>query len=162
MPAARPRVVGFVGVRQHAVRQRRLHRSAQDRVANDRRHFFPAVGSRERGRGAARSQLGSRDHRGERVEHVPLRLFEHAFGQRTIARLTHVGAEPRHDVADRVLDGCGPCWWCNRFTLRNGPLHNRLGYARTDSRGDGQAGSLQNLAARQREIMCHVGHSSIN
>jgi len=142
MPTSRPGVVGFVGVGKRSVDQRGLEWPAHNGVGNDGGDLLAAVGAGEQGRGAARWQLRSRHHGGDRVEDVPLRLLERLRRQRPIARLTHVRAEPGHDVANRLI-GSGRRF--ERRLLRGGGIHRCR-----QSRGrHNQAGALQNVAARQ-------------
>ena len=96
------RIVGLVGVRQHPVGERRLDRAAQHVRARDRRHRRAAIAAREADRGAARSELRTGDHGGERVEHVVLGLLDHVGGQRPISRFGHIGAERSHHRPDRL------------------------------------------------------------
>ena len=105
MPSTRPRIVCLVGVGQHAVGQRRLNGTTERGVADDGGECVAGVGSGEGDGRPARWQLGARDHRGDGVEDVPLRLLEHLVRQRAVSRLAHVGGEPRRDVADRMTAG---------------------------------------------------------
>ncbi len=57
-------VVGFVGMRQHAVAQRRLDRSAHDIRSDHRRDLLALVEAREIDRELAGRQLRAGDHGG--------------------------------------------------------------------------------------------------
>ena len=98
------RVVGLVGVREHAVDERGLHRAGQQRRADDGRDRTSRFGAGKCQCGAARRELGSGHHRGHGVEQVVHRLLEHLGGQRAIAGRSHVGAERGHHRAGPVCD----------------------------------------------------------
>ena len=66
----RVRIVGLIGVTEHAVRKRRVHRGGDEARADHRRLGRAALGLDVRDRFLARQELRARDHRGDRVEHV--------------------------------------------------------------------------------------------
>ena len=138
-------------MRQHAVGQRCLEWTAEDRIPDDRRHFLAAVGACEGDCRPARGQLGARDHRGDGVEHVPFRLLENVAGQHPIARMTHVLAEPGHDVADWKLAGDRPDWLrCSPLRLRG--LHD---LCRKCGGRDDQPRAPQHAApGKERAVLC--------
>jgi hypothetical protein len=124
-------IVGLVGMRQHAVSERRLDRTREQVAADDGGHaratlaseasgqrgYFmsaraghsPGLGSSARAavaldesdRGLAGQKRHARDHGGDGVEYVVLALLDHVVGQRALACFTHIGAECRHDRAYR-------------------------------------------------------------
>ena len=95
------RVVGLVGMRQHAVGERGFNRSANDGAAGDRRDLLAAVHAGEVDGEFSRRQLGSGDRCGQRVENHVLGLLDHRVGQRTPRRFGHVGRERGHQRTDR-------------------------------------------------------------
>ena len=95
----RVRIVGFVGLREHAIGERGFDRPAEDIRADHRGDFFAAVRPRELNGGATGGKIGTGDHGGERIEEVILHLLDNFFRERTRASLAHVGAEPKHGRA---------------------------------------------------------------
>src|SRR5690348_739099 len=91
------RIVGFVGVGQHAVGQRRLNRAAEQVRANYCRSLLASVGTGELHRHAARGQVDARDHGCEGVEYMMFGLLERFLWKRAAAGLAHVIAELRYD-----------------------------------------------------------------
>jgi hypothetical protein len=96
------RVVGLVGVRQHAVGERRLDRTAQHIGAHHGRDALAAIAAREPYGGTAGEELRARHHRGEGVEHVVLHFLRHVVRQRPLARVAHIAAEGGHHQPDRL------------------------------------------------------------
>ena len=93
----RMRIVGLVGVAEHAVRERRIDRACHDAAADDRGLFRPAQGLRERDRLFSRRQARAGQHRGERVEQVMLGFLEDRGRERPAQGASDIGAQGQHD-----------------------------------------------------------------
>ena len=98
------RVVGLVGVREHAVGERGVGR--RSRAASSPRSSRPTrpPACARANASAARpgGELGAGDHRGESVEHVLLGFRGDVGRQRTRERRGHVAAQRVHRGADRL------------------------------------------------------------
>src|SRR5262249_56106346 len=70
-------VVGLVGVRQHAVGERGLDRTAQHVGAHDGRDALAAIAAGELNGGAAGGELRARNHGGEGVGRVGFGFLRH-------------------------------------------------------------------------------------
>ncbi len=94
-------VVGFVGMGQEPVAHRGFDRPAQDVRGNDGRDLLAAIGTGEFVRELAGRKLRAGDHGAQRVQDHLLRLLDD--GRRKVMRcgIRHIGAERRHNRADR-------------------------------------------------------------
>ena len=99
------RVVGLVGVRKHAVGERRLDRAAQHVAARHGGDALAAIAAGEFYGGAAGGELRARNHGRERVERVVFGLLRYVVRQRALARGAHVAAQRRHHRPDRRCAG---------------------------------------------------------
>jgi len=93
----RVRIIGFVGVPEHAVGQRGSGRGGDDAAAGDDGLF---VATQRFGIGdcfATRQQARAGDHRGQRVEHMVFGFFQHCPGQRFARCPRDIGADFLHD-----------------------------------------------------------------
>ena len=104
----RVRVVGLVGVRQHAVGERGLDRPAQHVGADHGGEALTAVAAGEFYGGAAGGEMRAGNHGREGVEHVVLGFLRHLVRQRALARSVHVAAQRRHHRPDRLRAGGKP------------------------------------------------------
>ena len=102
----RMRVIGLVGVGEHAVRQRGIGGSGDDRAAD---HAGLADATERlyiRDRLLSRRKARSGDHRRNRVEQVMLGLLRHRRRQRLAQRRRDVSAQlPHHrrDLCERIF-----------------------------------------------------------
>ena len=98
-------VVGFIGMRQHAVDKRRFRRARGHFRSNNGRRF---VGRKVAGvlkRRASRRQVGPGDHGGERVEDMVLRLLDHLIRESAATGFAHIRAELGHNGANANVVG---------------------------------------------------------
>ena len=132
------RIVSFVGMREDAVGQRRLHRAAAHRRTGNSADRVSAICPYKLDRELSRRQAGAGDHGGERVENHELCFLEDGFRQRARRRSGHERAERRHHVAHfgRLSELTGGLW------TERGARKQR-------------AGGLQQLAAADDEVICH-------
>src|SRR5262245_54056238 len=105
MPSRWPRIVGLVRMREHAVDEGSLDRSAYQVRRHDGCHLRTAIGFREANCRPPRNELGSGDHGRERVERVTLGSLGSEFRQRPVLGSTHVRTERRSDSAERLSGG---------------------------------------------------------
>ena len=87
------RIVGLIGMRQHAVDHGGFNGAAEDVRADDGRGLFAGVSFRHRERYAAGRQFATGDHRSQRIQSVMLGFLDHFFGKRTVRGAGHVIAE---------------------------------------------------------------------
>jgi hypothetical protein len=99
------RVVGLVGMRQHAIGERCVHRRGALPCAHDRGLRRAALRRRIAEREAPRRELGAGHHGGKGVEDVMARLLDHRVGQRARKRAGDVFAEQTRRRADLVQGG---------------------------------------------------------
>ncbi len=142
------RIVGFIGLGEDAIGQRGFYGAAEHIRGDDGGDFLAGVASGELNGGAAGREFGTRYHRGDGIEDVMLQFFGHLFGQRAIAGLGHVRAQPGHCRADLI-----------RGESRPGPA------GRGDHR---QAGLLKKPAAAETGIatgrlakLCIISHMNL-
>ena len=95
-------VVGFVGMSQHAIDERRFDRAAKNVGADDRGDFFATVAFCKLERRLAGHEFRTGNHGRKCVEDVVLGFFCDFVRQRAIARFAHVGTEPSHHRADGI------------------------------------------------------------
>ena len=93
----RMRIVGLVGVAEHAVRERGIGRGRHGAAAHDRGLLRAALRLRERDRLFSRREARAGQHRGERVEQVMLGLLLHRGRERPAQRPGDIGAQGLHD-----------------------------------------------------------------
>src|ERR1700674_6057354 len=103
-------VVGFIGMSQLPVCERRLNGAAEDRRGDNRGNLLATVVARELDRQASGEQLGSRNHGSKSVQNVMLCLPRHILRQRTVASLSHICAEFFHDWADILGESHCQAW----------------------------------------------------
>ena len=96
----RMRVVGLVGMGQHAIGQRRVDRRGDDRGADHAGFWLAAERIHERDRALARQQPRAGHHRGQRVEQVMLGLLHHRGWQCLARRGGEVGSQRGHHRRD--------------------------------------------------------------
>ena len=97
------RIVGLVGMSQHAVRQCGLDWTAHDIRCHDGRDLFASISTHKLDRCASRRQLGTRNHRSQSIKDVVFGLLYHIAGQSAAPGFGHVSAELVHDGTDRLL-----------------------------------------------------------
>ena len=88
-------VVGFIGVREHAVGERRVHRRRPDLRRQDRGFLFAALRLDVADRGLARREVRAGDDRAERIQDAVPGFARGVGGEGAIARLDHVARQPR-------------------------------------------------------------------
>ena len=98
--AAGVRIVGLVGVRAHAVGERRIDRRGDDPAAHHRGLPAAALRAHIRDRPSPGRQPRARHHGGERIQEVALRLLRDLLGQRLRQRRRDVFAELAGDRGD--------------------------------------------------------------
>ena len=96
----RMRVVGFVGMGQHAVGERGLDGAANDVGGGDGGHFLAGMRARKLQRDASWREIDAGDHGRKRVEDVVFGFFDNVIGQGMSSGVAHVGAEARHHRAE--------------------------------------------------------------
>ena len=92
----RVRIVGLVGVSQHAVGQRRVFRRGHKLAADDHRLLGAAQRLDVRNRRAPRWQTRTGDHGRHGVEHMVLGALDHFFGHGLFGGLRDVSRKPQH------------------------------------------------------------------
>ena len=92
----RVRIVGLVGMRQHAVGERRFDRRRGERCAGDRRCPLRSIGANVALRRLAGRQFRPGDHRRQGVEEMVLGLLGDLGRQRAGSGSAHIGAERGH------------------------------------------------------------------
>ena len=125
----RVRIVGLVGVTEHAVGERSIDRGGHETAADDRRLFRAAERLDVRNRFFAGQEPRARDHRRQRVEHVVLGLLGDLFGQGFFRGRGDIGADLLHDGGNlrrgfgfheftrAATLGGGVRWWESRRGL---------------------------------------------
>ena len=93
----RMRVVGFVGVREHAVGQCGVYDGRNEVTADHRCFFDPAEGFDIGDGFHARRETRSGNHCRDGIEDVVLGLFDHRRRERPAQCRCNVGAQPAHD-----------------------------------------------------------------
>jgi hypothetical protein len=96
------RVVGLVGMGQHAIRERRFNGAAQKVGADDGGNLFAAISTGKLDRRASRRKIRPRNHGGQGVEDVLLGFLDHFVRQRAATGFAHIGAELGHHRAEDV------------------------------------------------------------
>ena len=71
----RMRIVCFIRLREHAICERRLNRSADDVRGHHSGHSLAPIRARKFERYFAGRQIGARNHRRDRIQNMLLRLF---------------------------------------------------------------------------------------
>jgi len=90
-------IVGLVGMRVHAVGQRRIDRRGHDAAADHAGFGRASLRRRKLDRPAARQQSRARHDRRQRVEQMVFRALDDRRRQRTARRLREVGAQRPHE-----------------------------------------------------------------
>src|SRR5438105_2928351 len=103
-------VVGFIGMSQLPVCERRLNRSAENRRGDNRGNFRAAVGASELDGQASGEQFGSRNHGSEGVQNVMLCFPHYILREGAAASLSHICAELFHDWADILGESHCQAW----------------------------------------------------
>jgi hypothetical protein len=93
-------IVGFVGVRQHAVGEGRMDRSGEPAGPDNRRSGHAAKAAHIGDGQPPGTKLRARDHGRHGIEDMLARLFDDGLRKRSRENVSHVGAELTRDFAD--------------------------------------------------------------
>jgi len=103
----RVRIIGFIGLGEDTISHGRFDGPAEDIRGYDGADLFASVRSNELNGRVAGREFGAGNHGSDGVEHVMFGFLDHGVGQRAIARVGHVGAEPHHGGTGLVCQ-CEP------------------------------------------------------
>jgi hypothetical protein len=96
------RVVRFVRMSEHAIRECSFDRAAHDIRSHDGGDLLAAIAAGKLDGGAAWRQAGAGNHCGKSVQDVFLGFLDYFVRQDASAGRTHVSAELLHHGADRL------------------------------------------------------------
>jgi hypothetical protein len=92
------RVVGFIGLRHHAVGKRGIDWRGRKRRAYDRDRAIATMFTNIALSGLTRGQFRSGNHGRDGIKQMKFGLFDDVLGQRPGSRRAHVAAERVHDA----------------------------------------------------------------
>src|SRR5579883_1050040 len=99
------RVIGFIGMRKHSVRECSLNRAAEDIGRDDSRCLLTLVPACKLNRKPARWEFGTGNHSGERIEDDVFRLLDNLVRQSPGACLAHVRRKRRSNIRSGLKEG---------------------------------------------------------